>query len=408
MYLKRLVLTNFRNYVRLSLELPRAITILYGANAQGKTNLLEAIYYLTTARSPYAGSDVQLVNWLADQDDLPHMRIEAELVRAKTSTRIEIVLTRAPGQGNGYRKHVRVNGIPRRVTELPGEANIVLFCPQDVSLVDGPPVRRRRYLNALLCQIDAEYCRALSQYNRVLERRNHLLRNLRERGGQRDQLEFWDQKLAQEGALIVARRQRAVIEIEALAQAIHRELSGGNERLRLRYLPGVDLKGDEPQLRLELNLTPPVSIPREPEEIAHAFLKQLHAARGEEIGRGATLIGPHRDDLRMFDGRIDLHLYGSRGQQRTAVLALKLAEVSLVARNTGEQPILLLDEVMAELDVERRRYLCRQVMQVEQSIITGADIHSLPPEILERANIYQVVQGRILRTTHGNPNQAGT
>ncbi len=392
MYLSRLVLTNFRNYVRLSLELAQSVIVLYGANAQGKTNLLEAIYYLVAARSPYAGSDAQLVNWLADQDDLPHMRVEAELMRAGRPVRIEIVLTRTAARGNGYRKHVRVNGIPRRVTELPGVASVVLFAPQDISLVDGPPIGRRRYLDAILCQIDAGYRRALSQYNRVLERRNHLLRTLRERGGKRDQLDFWDQKLAQEGSLIVARRQRAVSELEFLAQPIHRELSGGNERLRMRYLPGVDVHSGEPQLRLNLELDTPL---RTPDEVGRAFLEQLRVMREEEIGRGVTLIGPHRDDLRLLDGRVDLHLYGSRGQQRTAVLALKLAEVSLIARTIGEQPILLLDEVMAELDVERRQYLCQQVVQVEQSIITGADIRSLPPAILDQASIYRVVQGRV-------------
>jgi DNA replication and repair protein RecF len=398
MYLRQLSLTNFRNYTRLSLELPRHTTILQGANAQGKTNFLEAIYYLSAARSPYANSDTQLVNWLAKDDDLPHARVEAELVRKNANTRIEITLTRSAERQDAYRKHVRINGLPKRVMDLLGQANTVLFVPQDMTLVDGAPAKRRRYLDATLCQIDPHYCRALTRYNRVLEQRNHLLRGLRERGGDRGQMDFWDEGLARGGAEIISRRQETILELETLAQPIHRRLSGDHERLRLRYVPSFDPRqsnGDEHQLSFDLNLPPPISIPMDAAAIQQAFLAALHASRAEQIQRGMTLIGPHRDDVRFFDGQIDLHIYGSRGQQRTAVLALKLAEVRLMTQTTGEHPILLLDEVMSELDTDRRRYLCEQIQQAEQALVTTTDLRALTPEVLEGAAVYYVSQGRL-------------
>jgi len=400
MFLTRLSLVNFRNYARLSLDMPRRVMVLQGKNAQGKTNLLEAIYYLTAAKSPYATSDAQLVNWLAEQDDLPHARVEAELIRGNVLTRIEIILTRDERNHDRYRKHIRINGVDKRVVDLIGVANIVLFVPQDISLVDGSPSGRRRYLDATLCQIDSHYCRALAQYGRVLEQRNGLLRQLRDRGGSPDQLHFWDDRLTEHGAQIIAHRQRAVLDLEALAQPIHRDLSGGRERLRLRYSPSFDPQHpqeDDQQLRLGLDLPPPVSMPQDPEGIQEAFRLRLRSALSEEIARGITLSGPHRDDLLFLDGQIDLRTYGSRGQQRTAVLATKLAEVELMVRVTGEQPILLLDEVMSELDADRRQYLCRRITRVEQSLVTTTDLDALAPGVLELAALYCVTEGRLER-----------
>ncbi|MBN1580089.1 MAG: DNA replication/repair protein RecF [Anaerolineae bacterium] len=394
----QLTLHNFRNYARLSLDLPRRTTILQGHNAQGKTNLLEAIYYLVAARSPYASTDAQLVNWLAEQDDLPYARITAELARGDTLARIEITLM-PNGNGPGaYRKHIRLNGVPKRAMDLLGQVNVVLFVPQDIVLIDGSPSGRRRYLDAMLCQIDPAYCRALTQYNRVLERRNALLRSLREQGGAADQLDFWDEMLVDHGSVVIARRQQAIVNLEALSQPVHDELSGGRERLRLRYLPSFDpqhKESDRRQLSLNLELAPPISLPQPSEAIRPVFARLLDAARREEIQRGMTALGPHRDEFRFYDGQIDLHAFGSRGQQRTAVLAIKLAELDLMARASGEQPILLLDDVMSELDVERRRYLCGQLGRVEQAVITTTDAGDLTEELLESAALFRVSAGHL-------------
>ncbi len=400
MYLTQFSLTNFRNYTRLSIDMPRNTVVLQGRNAQGKTNFLEAVYYLAAARSPYTTSDVQLVNWLAEQDDLPHARVVAEWVRGDTLAKIEITLTKNGNGRGGYRKHIRINGVPKRAMDLLGQVNVVLFVPQDIALIDGAPSGRRRYLDVTLCQIDPAYCRALAQYNRVLERRNALLRTLRERGGDQDQLDFWDEKLVRHGSTIMSRRQQAVVDLEALSQPVHYGLSGGRERLRLRYLPSFDPRRQtqgERQMSLGLNLLPAISLPQTSDQVGATFARRLIAARREEIQRGVTTIGPHRDEFRFFDGQIDLHTYGSRGQQRTAVLSLKLAEVALMAQSTGEQPILLLDDVLSELDVDRRRYLCRQLGQVEQSVITTTDLSDLTPELLRSATVYAVSQGRLER-----------
>jgi DNA replication and repair protein RecF len=405
MYLSRLSLTNFRNYTRLSLDMPRRTMVLQGANAQGKTNVLEAIYYLAAARSPYASNDTQLVNWLAEQDDLPHARIDAELVRGNAIVHIEIILQHNGNGQSRYRKYIRINGAPKRVMDLLGQANIVLFVPQDVSLIDGSPNGRRRYLDATLCQIDVQYCHALSHYSRVLEQRNSLLKQLRERNGSPDQLVFWDERLAEHGAEIIARRQRVILDLETLAQPIHGDLSGGQERLRLRYVPSFDPRkphDNGQDLLPGLNLPPPISIPQDAAYTQEAFLARLTSMRWEEIQRGITLSGPHRDDFRFLDGQIDLQIYGSRGQQRSAVLALKLAEVRLMAQTTGEQPILLLDEVMSELDAQRRRYLCQQLDRVEQSLITTTDLGDLTQDVLQSATVYHVSQGHLERANGEN------
>jgi len=397
MYLTQLSLANFRNYVRLSLDMPQHITVLQGANAQGKTNFLESIYYLAAARSPYASNESQLVNWLAQQDDLPHARIVAEVMRRDRPTRIEITLTQN-GSSTAFRKHIRINGVPRRVMDLLGQVNIVQFMPQDIALIDGAPIVRRRHLNVSLCQVEVQYCQALRQYTRILEQRNALLRQLRERGGDQDQLDFWDQGLAQHGALLIAQRQQTIIDLEEQAQPLHIDLSGGKERLRLRYVPSFDPRNppqDELQMSLSLDLPAPISIPQDPSRIRQTYLETLHRLRPAEIARGSTLFGPHRDDFRFYDGQIDLHYFGSRGQQRTAVLALKLAEVAWMVQNTGHRPILLLDDVMSELDLERRQYVCEQLKHVEQAIVTTTDLASLTPELLERATLYHVSQGRL-------------
>jgi DNA replication and repair protein RecF len=397
MYLQSLSLANFRNYTRLTLDVPRRVTVLQGANAQGKTNLMESIYYLTAAKSPYATSDVQLVNWLAKEDDIPYARVVADIARQGVQTHIEIILTHE-NNGAGYRKHVRINGAPKRVTDLLGHVNAVLFVPQDITLIDGAPSGRRRYLNITLCQVDPHYCRILRKYVRVMRQRNHLLRLLRERGGAQDQLDYWDAELARNGAELMAHRQQAVLDLEALAQPIHTDLSGGRERLRLRYMPTFDPRRsqtDERQLAFNLDLPPPISFPQQVETIQEAFLQVLGRSRRQEIQRGMTLVGPHRDDLRFLDGQVDLHLYGSRGQQRTAILALKLAEVSWMVQTTGEQPILLLDDVMSELDAQRRRYLCAQLDRVEQAIVTTTDLDTLAPDLLQKATLYHVIQGRL-------------
>jgi DNA replication and repair protein RecF len=426
MRIEHLSLTNFRNYVRLELDLPGHTFLLQGDNAQGKTNLLEAIYYLATTRSPYAGAEHELVNWLAENQDLPHARLVAQVWKGGSSLRIEITLvgthsSRANGpvlspsalgpfdsaqdrlgtKAPRYRKHIKVNGVNKRALDLIGQVNVVLFLPEDIVLVAGSPSGRRRYLDATLCQIDPRYCRTLQKYNRVLTQRNHLLRILREREGNLDQLLFWDRSLVENGTYLVARRQEVIDELDRLAQAIHLELTGQKERLRLRYEPSFDLsRPPPPEYQLSLGL----DLPSEPgihqlgvnlSQVAEVFRAQLREIRGREILQGMSLIGPHRDDLRFLVGGINLTTYGSRGQQRTAALALKLAEVKLIGQEVGEPPILLLDDVMSELDDARRGCLMRMMDGAQQAILTTTDLRAYSTEFLAEVTLLRVKEGRI-------------
>jgi len=404
MRIESLSLTNFRNYARLEMDFPGHTVLLQGDNAQGKTNLLEAIYYLATTRSPHAGAEHELVNWLAENQDLPHARLVAQVRKGDSSLRIEITLVRTQSsRANSprYRKHIKVNGVNKRALDLIGQVNVVLFLPEDIDLVSGSPSGRRRYLDTTLCQIDPRYCRILQKYNRVLTQRNHLLRTLREREGGLNQLLFWDRSLVENGAYLVARRQEAISELDRLAQAIHLDLTGQKEHLRLRYEPSFDPFRPPPsdyQLPLELDL------PSEPgiyqpgtdlSQVAEAFRAQLREIRRREFLRGMSLIGPHRDDLRFSVGGIDLTIYGSRGQQRTAALALKLAEVKLISQQVGEQPILLLDDVMSELDDARRGYLMQMIDGAQQAILTTTDLKDYSIEFLTEATLLRVREGRI-------------
>jgi DNA replication and repair protein RecF len=383
MRLTHLSLHNFRNFVRLHLDLPPGVTVLLGDNAQGKTNLLEAIYYLATTRSPHSGTDRELVNWLAaDDEPLPYARLVGSVERGTGELRIEVTLTQHTNNNSRYRKQIRLNGVAKRAMDLMGQLNVVLFLPEDIALVSGSPSRRRRYLDVMLCQIDPQYCRALSRYNQTVTQRNALLRDLRERGGDRDQLAFWDERLVENGTYLVVRRHKTLAALDELALRVHSELTDGAEVLHLRYLPSVELDGRP-----------------EGDSAREAFRVQLEALHRREIAAGMTLVGPHRDEVRFLINEVDAGVYGSRGQQRTVALALKLAEVDLMRRETGEYPVLLLDDVLSELDTHRRRFLVRCLNDgPQQAIITTTDLHALPQALLRRCQLWRVETGRLAET----------
>ncbi len=401
MHIRHLSLTNFRAYARLEASLPTGPLILVGANAQGKTSFLEAIYFLATGQSHHATSDRQIINFLALRaESVPFARIVAEAVPQADPAprRIEVRLILEPGGGaidGRLRKEVLVNGLKRRISDLAGQVNVVLFLPQDLTIIEGPPADRRRYLDVALSQVDAGYSLALAEYGKVLTQRNALLRQLQERSGPDGQLEFWDERLAAHGAQIVLARAAALAELEARASAIHRELTRGADGLRLAYHPAYD-PAAAPNGQLGLPLDVPVHrVGLDHDEVRAGMRERLRATRGEEITRGMTLSGPHRDEVRFLASGVDLGTYGSRGQARTAVLALKLAEVEWMKGKTGEWPVLLLDEVLAELDVSRRQELMARLGVAEQCLLTTTDLALFPPEFRERAQIWRVEAGRI-------------
>jgi DNA replication and repair protein RecF len=306
--------------------------------------------------------------------------------RGKSNQSIEITLTQQPDNGTRYRKQIRINGVNRRAMDLLGHLNVVLFLPQDIELVSGSPSGRRRYLDVTLCQVDPVYCRHLSRYNQIVTQRNALLRDLRERSGNPGQLAFWDEKLSSHGAYLIHRRQGAVDVLDRLAHSVHMDLTDGEERLQLRY---------EPSLETEEKETVDV--------LQQAFLAQLAAQRQREIGAGMSLTGPHRDEMRFLIDGVDAGVYGSRGQQRTAALALKLAEVDLMHRETGEHPVLLLDDVLSELDGHRRSFLMRALEEgPQQSVITTTELHALPESFLQRCQLFRVRLGQLTEAQEGN------
>ncbi len=356
MYVRRVVLANFRGYRGLDLALPAGSVLVVGDNAQGKSTLLEALYVLATTRSAYAGSDRELIHWDAAREALPFSRVSGEVVRATGVEVIEVVNVRqAGGPGDErFTKQVRLNGSLRRAMDVLGRLNVVLFTPRNLELIHGGPAERRRYLDVLLCQVDGAYCRALASYNRVLAQRNALLRRLRERRGERAELAFWDDRLAEDGGLVLARRAAATALLAELAEGVHTELAGDG-RLVVDYRPalvaGAPLGGSQPAFQA-------------------ALLADLAARLDDELARGVTLSGPHRDDLSFRVAGVDMRTYGSRGQQRTVTLALKLAEAGLMRAETGELPVLLLDDVLSELDERRQACVLDHVNAHQQTLIT--------------------------------------
>lgn len=397
MRVRHLSLTNFRLYARLETPLPAGPLLLVGANAQGKTSLLEALYYLATAQSHHAASDRQLIHFLALQEAQPFARIVAEVEARGETVRLEIrlVVDPAAGADGRLRKEIFINGVRRRVGDLAGQVNAVLFLPQDLAIVEGPPAERRRYLDLALSQVDPAYHAALSDYGKVLPQRNALLRQLQERGGPADQLEFWDQRLCALAGTVMAARLTALAELEALAGPLHRDLTAGAESLRLAYHPAFD-PAPPPDGQLGLPLQVPVHrVGLAAAEIEARLRERLRASRGEEIARGTTLSGPHRDELRFIANGVDLGTYGSRGQARTAVLAVKLAEAAWMRERSGEWPILLLDEVLAELDATRRRDLLRRLAGAEQCVLTTTDLDLFPEEFRAAASVWAIQQGHV-------------
>lgn len=407
MRIRYLSLTSFRNYARLELALPDQPLLLYGANAQGKTSLLEAIYLLATGSSPLTSVERQLIKWEAEPKGLPYARAWAEVVHRDRTREIEIVLERRALANGSERlqKTIKVDRARKRRADLAGLLNVVLFMPQDVELVAGPPSGRRRYLDDTLCQVDGAYCAALERYTDSLRQRNAALRHLRDEGGDPEQLAPFEEVLACEGVIIAKRRSELVAALSQHADRIHRDLTGEAEWLRPAYQPNFD-PAAPPTLAYQMGLGmqsyegPPPGI--EASGLVAAFRQALLTGRGDEIARGQTLTGPHRDEMRFIAGspaqgthEVDLGTYGSRGQQRTAVLALKLAELEWMKQQRGETPVLLLDEVLAELDAMRRRYLLAQADGVEQSLLTATDIEMFSHEFRERAALWEVRGGMI-------------
>lgn len=375
MHLEHLSLLNFRNYVRLELDLPTGLTIIEGANGQGKSNLLEAIFLLATTRSPRTQSDRELLHWLVWESDQPVARVVGRVQRRQGPVEIAITIQGERADATvSVTKRVRVNGVARRAIDLIGQIQVVLFGPTDLDLVVGPPVLRRRYLDLMIAQVDMRYVRALAHYQRVLQQRNHLLRQLRERRADQDELRVWDEELVRHGVLLVAERRRAVEQLNDLARVTHYRLAGASERLQVLYRPNLPLPQDGGE---------------------RLFLAHLMQVRARELTQGVSLAGPHRDDLALLLDGVDVQRYGSRGQQRTVALALRLAETAFLRQRSGDEPILLLDDVLSELDAARQRRVLDAVAPAEQVLLTTTERALLHGWEIGRAHLLRVAAGRV-------------
>lgn len=409
MFCEHLSLSNFRNYVRQEVDLPPGVTLFVGANAQGKTNLLEALYYLATTRSFRAAQDREMVNREIAGDEFQFTRLAGRVRRGRDAVQVEIVLrpSRLDGSGNGLQsgaaspygppaagpgmKRIRVNGAAKRALDLLGQINVVAFAPGDIDLVCGPPALRRRYLDITLSQIDPAYVRTLALYQKVLLQRNSLLKAMRENRARSDQLGYWDTELIGAGSLLIQRRAETLATINRLAAEIHRSLTDMRERLDVRYLPKLPLDATSPGCE-----PPPLGAIRE------RFAQELRASLPRETAVGQTLVGPHRDDIAFHVDGQDMHAYGSRGQQRTIALSLKLAELRLMREATGEQPILLLDDVMSELDEARRSRILGSIEPGQQVLATGTDVEHFDAAFVVAATIMRVRGGTIRAESSGS------
>lgn len=369
MRLTELKLRDFRTYEELVFRPGQGLNLLVGDNAQGKSNLLEAIHLLAITRSLRAGKETEMIRHKA-----PFAVISAEITKEKENdARLDVTLFQME------KKLLRINGSRHnRVLDLLGILNVIFFGALDLGIVSAEPSIRRRYLNLEISQISPKYVYDLADCKKSLEQRNRLLRDLRERPVRDSGLEAWNEQLIKNGVPIIHKRKFFIDSLAPLVEEIHRELTGGRETLILKYLPSV-----------------PIEAGADIETISQSFRAGIARLAQDELRRGATLIGPQRDDIQFFINGMDARTYGSQGQQRTVILSLKLAEFRLMEEYVGESPVMLLDDVMSDLDDERRSQLLQWIRGRCQTFLTSTNIRAIPPDILSTAAIYRVENGII-------------
>ena len=371
MYLKTLHLKQFRNYQNQKVEFNAAKTILVGNNAQGKSNLLEAVELLATLRSHRRSRDRDLI-----KDGEAIAQINATLNRVHSHSDLTLTLRRQA------RRTVAINGqiVPRQMDFL-GVLNAVEFSSLDLELVRGSPEGRRNWLDTLLIQLEPVYAHILHQYHQVLRQRNAFLKryvNTAEKSLQ-SELAIWDAQLVTAGTRVIIRRDRAIKRLSRLASAWHTSISGAAEVLEINYAPNVPLEKTSTQ------------------ELQSAFFAKLQQRAIAELHRGITLVGPHRDEVELIIDQTPARQYGSQGQQRTLVLALKLAELQLIEEVVNEPPLLLLDDVLAELDPSRQNQLLDAIQDRFQTLITTTHLSAFDAQWLKSSQILYVNSGKILK-----------
>lgn len=357
MYIESIELKNYRNYDSLSLQFDKGTNIFYGDNAQGKTNILEAVYLCGTTKSHRGSKDREMIQFDADE---AHIRMFVK--KEGISRRIDMHLKKNKTKG------IAVDGIPiRKAGELFGILNLVFFSPEDLNIIKNGPGERRRFMDLELCQLNKLYLSDLSSYNHVLNHRNKLLKDLSFQPSLLNTLDVWDEQLARYGASIIQGRKKFIEEMNGIITEIHRNITGGKEEIRLLYEPSVSEEN---------------------------FLSVLLRNREKDCRFKLTSEGPHRDDLCVKINGMDIRKYGSQGQQRTAALSLKLSEIYMVKKRIKDMPVLLLDDVLSELDSSRQNYLLNSISQV-QTMITCTGLDDFIDKRFHINKIFKVVDGRV-------------
>jgi len=358
MYVESLALRNFRNYEALDIIFSDKINILYGDNAQGKTNILESIYLSATTRSHKRAKEKDIIRFGEEES---HIRLNIK--KRDVGHRIDVHLKKIGNKG------IAIDGIPiKKSTELFGLINIIIFSPEDLSVVKSSPGERRRFMDMEICQLSRIYYSNLSKYNKILDQRNNTLKQIAYRNGVEDVLDVWDDQLVDVGSSIIKERQNFINMLNEVIKEIHKNLTSEGEEIELKYEPNVESDNFDDVLKEKRNI---------------------------DIKNTTTMSGPHRDDFGIFINNVDVRKYGSQGQQRTAALSLKLAEIELVKKIINDNPILLLDDVMSELDSRRREALLNSIKDI-QTIITCTGYDDFIKQRINVDKIYKISNGKIV------------
>ncbi len=369
MYVKRLELDHYRNIQHVSLQADEHVNIIMGPNAQGKTNIVESILVLALTKSHRTHKDKELINW--DHDSA---RIAASIDRKYGEIELDMRLS---SQG----KKAKINGLEqRKLSNFIGTLNVVMFAPEDLEIVKGSPTIRRRFMDMEIGQVHPSYLHHLSQYQKIVAQKNNQFRKSTAELSASDSLmlDVWNEQLAANGVKIMKNRQNFITKLQIWAEAIHDGITSGREKLRIAYKPSFECEDFQD------------------ESVAfNQFMIKLSQVKQQELRRATCLLGPHRDDLLFYINDKEVHAYGSQGQQRTAALSLKLAELELMKEEVGEYPILLLDDVLSELDQNRQTQLIRTFQGKVQTFITTTGIESIEATSIEHAKLFHVNNGQV-------------
>lgn len=357
MILKSLELANFRNYEELNISFDKGTNILYGDNAQGKTNILEAIYVSATTKSHKGSKDKEIINF-----DKEEAHIRTYLEKENVETRVDMHLRKNKSKG------IAIDGQKiKKAADLMGLLNVVFFSPEDLSIIKDGPAERRRFADMELCQLDSFYLYNLNHYNKIIGQRNKLLKDMYFQPELKETLNIWDSQLVSFGSKIIERREQFVKQLGDIIFDIHKKLSGGKEELVIVYEPDVSIED---------------------------FEKQMKYNQDKDIRLKQTTTGPHRDDFSFVVNGVDIRKYGSQGQQRTAALSLKLSEIELVKKISKDTPVLLLDDVLSELDSNRQNYLLNSIGNI-QTIISCTGLDEFINNRFEINKIFKVTNGTV-------------